>query len=110
MEAMITTNTSLFLDLSPDLNMNIQFAYMVSSMKLPCMICPCYWSLSTIFFYLIYHFLVFYLTQYLEIHAVMQGATIEHMAVIITPATDYKLPASVLADLEVEPCHIQISH
>lgn len=41
----------------------------------------------------------------------LTGATIEHMAVIITPATDYKLPASVLADLEVvEPCHIQISH
>jgi len=45
-----------------------------------------------------------------QIHALMQGATIEDMAVIITPATDYKLPASVLADLEVEPCHIQISH
>ncbi|OQU85575.1 hypothetical protein SORBI_3004G273600 [Sorghum bicolor] len=30
----------------------------------------------------------------------LTGATIEHMAVIITPATDYKLPASVLADLE----------
>ncbi|XP_066319257.1 binding partner of ACD11 1-like [Miscanthus floridulus] len=30
----------------------------------------------------------------------LTGATIEDMAVIITPATDYKLPASVLADLE----------
>ena len=40
----------------------------------------------------------------------MQGATIEDMAVIITPATDYKLPAFVLADLEVEPCYIQIPH
>ncbi|PVH66816.1 hypothetical protein PAHAL_1G357000 [Panicum hallii] len=30
----------------------------------------------------------------------LTGATIADMAVIITPATDYKLPASVLADLE----------
>uniref|UniRef100_A0A0A9CEP0 Uncharacterized protein n=1 Tax=Arundo donax TaxID=35708 RepID=A0A0A9CEP0_ARUDO len=30
----------------------------------------------------------------------MQGATIVDMAVIITPATDYQLPAAVLADLE----------
>lgn len=39
----------------------------------------------------------------------LTGATITDMSVIITPATEYKLPASVLADLEVEPCHIQIS-
>nr|CAB3447589.1 unnamed protein product [Digitaria exilis] len=30
----------------------------------------------------------------------VEGATIADMAVIITPASDYKLPASVLADLE----------
>jgi len=40
----------------------------------------------------------------------VQGATIADMSVIITPATDYNLPASVLADLEVEPYHNQISH
>lgn len=31
-----------------------------------------------------------------------QGATIVDMAVIVTPATDYELPASVLAALEVQ--------
>jgi len=46
----------------------------------------------------------------MQICAFVQGATIADMAVIITPATDYKLPASVLADLEVEPYHNQISH
>jgi len=46
----------------------------------------------------------------MQICAFVQGATIADMAVIITPATDYKLPTSVLADLEVEPCHNKISH
>jgi hypothetical protein len=31
----------------------------------------------------------------------VQGATIVDMAVIVTPATDYELPAYVLAELEV---------
>lgn len=39
----------------------------------------------------------------------VQGATIVDMAVIITPATNYQLPAAVLADLEVEPCYFYIS-
>jgi hypothetical protein len=30
-----------------------------------------------------------------------KGATIVYMAVIVTPANDYELPASVLAALEV---------
>jgi hypothetical protein len=38
----------------------------------------------------------------------MQGATIAEMAVIITPATDYQVPAAVIADLEVKACHFYI--
>jgi hypothetical protein len=49
MKAIITTISYLFLDLSPELNMNIQVAYMISSMKLSRVMCSCYWSLSIIF-------------------------------------------------------------
>ncbi|KAJ1280414.1 hypothetical protein BS78_04G230700 [Paspalum vaginatum] len=47
-----------------------------------------------------YAYITFRDNQGAERAMLLTGATIADMAVIITPATDYKLPASVLADLE----------